>query len=376
MPNPLRLIRLLFLIQLASLFPAWANQQHALVAPPNENSLPDIIRWVFESNKCVATEEQLYDPIANNPNFGAAVANQAVIDTSNSEDVTVISRNPYTYRFSGSPLCKENNAQADKTEINIVLPIQDNGWFFDSESEYKPRAFVCDGDEVNTSCLSLSCMKDGNLKFVWFFSGGDIVNPISAQIRIDGEIEEEIILKPHDQNSELRAESAINSISLSKLKKGSKVMIAMLGKGHQFSLRGSNRAIQQVERACNGDSPTSVDTSAIIKKEIKIACDSGRGKIDPRGVIIRDLNNDGQADAIIGHDAVSCSGSMSRSMFCGAQVCSTKIYLGENGKFFESTDMLGILESVSSGNPPTLNFYTHGGSKVKIRWNGARFAKR
>ncbi|QHQ34204.1 hypothetical protein [Algicella marina] len=58
----------------------------------------------FEANGCVMTEAQLLE-FYNGAGLGLMGANNAVIAVSERPDVEVISREPFTYRFFGSPYC-------------------------------------------------------------------------------------------------------------------------------------------------------------------------------------------------------------------------------------------------------------------------------
>lgn len=108
-------------------------------------------------------------------------------------------------------------------------------------------------------------------------------------------------------------------------------------------------------------------------REIAEACESGRGSIDPSGVIERDLDGDGRDDLIISHEAISCEGEMARSLFCGMQVCSVKFYLRRGELLKPELEMLGAGVEVGSGQVPAISMYAHGGARGSVRWSGNGF---
>lgn len=119
-----------------------------------------------------------------------------------------------------------------------------------------------------------------------------------------------------------------------------------------------------------------LETSTLVAPEIAVACDGRSGTIDPAGYIQKDLTGDEIHDVIIRHDAILCENG-GRSLYCGAQVCSTKIYVWEpGGNYRETSDILGILEEISDERIPTLRFYAHGGQRFTARWNGNGFRQR
>ncbi len=71
---------------------------------PDRDSPSEIVRRVFENNSCFATESQLFDALSSR--LGVSLANKAVVELANSDQVTVISRSPHTYRYSGNGVCK------------------------------------------------------------------------------------------------------------------------------------------------------------------------------------------------------------------------------------------------------------------------------
>jgi len=72
--------------------------------PPRENDPDDFVRYIFEVNACVLTEAQLLQ-IYQDAGYGLMGANNAVIAVSNREDIEVLDRNPFRYRYYGSDYC-------------------------------------------------------------------------------------------------------------------------------------------------------------------------------------------------------------------------------------------------------------------------------
>ncbi|MBY5986387.1 hypothetical protein [Roseovarius atlanticus] len=72
--------------------------------PPRENDPDDFVRYIFEINACVLTEAQLLQ-IYQDAGHGLMGANNAVIAVSNREDIEVLDRNPFRYRYYGSDYC-------------------------------------------------------------------------------------------------------------------------------------------------------------------------------------------------------------------------------------------------------------------------------
>jgi hypothetical protein len=74
------------------------------IAPPAPQDNDDLVRWTFETHDCVATEDQLLAAYQDR-GYGLMGSNHAVAAVAEREDVEVINRTPYTYRFVGSRYC-------------------------------------------------------------------------------------------------------------------------------------------------------------------------------------------------------------------------------------------------------------------------------
>ncbi|EAU44945.1 hypothetical protein [Salipiger bermudensis] len=72
--------------------------------PPKPNDPDDFVRYIFEVNACVLTEAQIFE-IYQQAGHGLMGTNNAVIAVSNREDIEVLSREPFTYRYYGSEYC-------------------------------------------------------------------------------------------------------------------------------------------------------------------------------------------------------------------------------------------------------------------------------
>ncbi len=111
----------------------------------------------------------------------------------------------------------------------------------------------------------------------------------------------------------------------------------------------------------------------LAKQEINEGCDGRQGRIDPAGLIERDLDGDGLADLIISHEAIECAGRMSRSNHCGMQVCSVLFYVRRGSLLQKVHDMLGANVKVGRERIPKVHMDAHGGGGGYVRWNGKSF---
>lgn len=164
-----------------------------------------------------------------------------------------------------------------------------------------------------------------------------------------------------------------------------------------FSLNGASAAVSQLIGHCTqlqsnpaviSDSdnqpqtdlkkeplPDAVNLNKIISREITEGCETSHGKIAPSGLTFKDLNNDGKEDLILSHHAISCTGgNLKRSLYCGAQVCTTKIFIRQQAELKFEIEFLGFVETISNDELPLLSLISHGGEKAKIRWNGKKIA--
>ncbi len=121
--------------------------------------------------------------------------------------------------------------------------------------------------------------------------------------------------------------------------------------------------------------PTRSSSAAfdIIAHEVDSACDGAPGKFNPVRRILQDLTGDQIEDMIVQHDAITCKGGK-RSLFCGAQVCSIKIFVGQSdGEYKEFHEVLGIVDRVTTEFIPNIKLFGHGGRSYTLRWNGKEF---
>lgn len=72
--------------------------------PPAPNDPDDFVRYIFETNGCVLTEAQLTQ-IYQDAGYGLMGANNATIAVSDRDDIEVLDRNPFRYRYYGSDYC-------------------------------------------------------------------------------------------------------------------------------------------------------------------------------------------------------------------------------------------------------------------------------
>lgn len=357
--------------------------QSSQIAPPDETDIGDVVRWVFETNACMATESQLFDAL--NKRFGTMLANNTVIAVSNDADVTLMSRAPYTYRFAGSELC--GGVRKLSPDIDI-RPITDKGWEPIANKASGRGAAVCTNEEENFICFALRCVQGSPLEYTIFFSGGQFLGPVPAEIYVDDGFVEEIELSPVKPNSELRADFNPGSQVLSRLKDGRTMTFAMAGKGHQFSLRRSKREIERAEKLCPASVRSDLDDSLIpkastgleskvqnqISRVISEECE-GPGTMDEKAIFRADFDADGTMDFAVDPWGISCSIS-TRPMSCGAQVCASRIFLHADGDYNLALEMQNSIGKVVPGSPPGLKIISHGGATGIIGWNGKKFSRR
>ncbi|HIE30549.1 TPA: hypothetical protein EYP66_25100 [Candidatus Poribacteria bacterium] len=123
-PNQLTIIREALLLSFSSSplnqgEEEWLRDQDRQLEPlpPREDDFPDVIRWVFEVNQCVATEDQLADAISSRSD--ARTANIVIVNWGKTpiflQNYQVISRDPYTYRFIGSEICGASGSESTLT---------------------------------------------------------------------------------------------------------------------------------------------------------------------------------------------------------------------------------------------------------------------
>ena len=114
----------------------------------------------------------------------------------------------------------------------------------------------------------------------------------------------------------------------------------------------------------------------LIDETVREGCDGRGGTFDPQGVIQRDLDGDGREDLILAQEWLVCNGPMSRSLYCGVQACTVKVYLRRGALLEQAVDILGMAVTVGSGQWPTITHVAHGGQMLAFGWDGARFAAR
>jgi hypothetical protein len=112
----------------------------------------------------------------------------------------------------------------------------------------------------------------------------------------------------------------------------------------------------------------------LLNQELSEACGRAGGHISPDALIERDLTGDGRDDLIISHEGISCN-SGGRSIYCGMQVCTVKIFVREGELLKLTMDFLAGGVHVGHGNLPKISGYAHGGSGWSRRWDGLQFSK-
>jgi len=127
-------------------------------------------------------------------------------------------------------------------------------------------------------------------------------------------------------------------------------------------------AAPQDPAAANGANPDSVETA--VRAELANVCNGERLEIGPDAITIADLTADGRPDAIVSFETIRCGG---RRDFCGAQVCSLKIFVDTGAGLTTAVDMLSTAPTIVPGTPPRIEGHGHGGQPWALRWNGVTF---
>jgi hypothetical protein len=108
----------------------------------------------------------------------------------------------------------------------------------------------------------------------------------------------------------------------------------------------------------------------IVDRTITETC-GGKGEIDPKGLVERDLTGDGEADLLIDYGFISCHEGMNG--FCGSGGCSVSIHVFENGRLTLKEELFGVETQVLNGKPPRIRVKSRDGGSQTIRWKGGRF---
>lgn len=113
----------------------------------------------------------------------------------------------------------------------------------------------------------------------------------------------------------------------------------------------------------------------LMGQEIAEGCGGGEGTIEPSGFVERDLTGDGRADLLVAHEAIRCltGGAHGRSLMCGVQVCSVRVYVREGALLALREDLLGAGVTVDGSTPPVVSGFSHGGAAWSFRWTGRGF---
>lgn len=105
----------------------------------------------------------------------------------------------------------------------------------------------------------------------------------------------------------------------------------------------------------------------LINEEIEAGCGGRGGAFSSEGIYELDLNKDGHLDLILAHQGLSCNGSPSRSLQCGVQVCTIKIF-HRDGRLLKLKDVyLNLILSVQ-WEPLVFTIMSHGGARGELRF--------
>lgn len=113
--------------------------------------------------------------------------------------------------------------------------------------------------------------------------------------------------------------------------------------------------------------------SHVVAQEVGAACGGGGGRYDPAYVMERDLDGDGGADLLVGHEGIECAPT-GRSAECGMLLCSIRVYLRRGELLVLALDDLqGFDLAVGAGPAPEIRWVGSGGAPFSIRWDGSAF---
>ena len=110
----------------------------------------------------------------------------------------------------------------------------------------------------------------------------------------------------------------------------------------------------------------------LVTQQIAQGCESKSGTFAAGSVIERDLTGDGEADLIIDHGGLQCTGGGLR-LYCGIRACSVLFYVREGKLLHQKAEILSIGASVADGTPPVIEIMSHGFEKSSVKWNGSTF---
>lgn len=124
------------------------------IPPPNPKDIGDIIRWVFETNQCTASETQIYDAISSRTDLWTA--NQAIRFWTEGNDFSDnferLAGGPPDYRMFGTPLCPRQNT-LEKPLSNAAKYLIDERVSYACSNKggsYSPKGIIIadlDGDD-------------------------------------------------------------------------------------------------------------------------------------------------------------------------------------------------------------------------------------
>ncbi|SFJ38856.1 hypothetical protein [Jannaschia pohangensis] len=113
----------------------------------------------------------------------------------------------------------------------------------------------------------------------------------------------------------------------------------------------------------------------LVAEELAAACEDRGGQFES-GIFETDFDGDGQLDLMLHHEGIVCNGVPGRSLFCGAQACTLKIWLRRGDLLKLADEALLASVTVDSATPPVVRGYQHGGQELAFRWTGTGFEVR
>jgi hypothetical protein len=111
---------------------------------------------------------------------------------------------------------------------------------------------------------------------------------------------------------------------------------------------------------------------ASIEAVVEQEC-GGPGSLDTDNALhIHDFNSDGSVDFAVDAAGTRCSTGMF-PMSCGAQFCTTYIYMFEGEYFTRVAEYNAGFGRVIEGTPPIIELNVHGGTSRRLVWSRGSF---
>lgn len=245
-------------------------------------------------------------------------------------------------------------------------------WSFAAAQGDRPaEALVCPFAAEDYLCLHVTC-RSGALAWGLSASNGDFGDNTQLQIGVDGDMlgTVDLATAPHADGSSFAFEAPLDPdqhAAWLSAHMGGEIgtMIFTMGEdtgARGFTLKGSSRALSQVQSACSsrpagGDASSGISEAAIIA-EAEADCGMGLGA-DAGFVTRADLNGDGIEDLVLNYGLARCGGGY--SYYCGSAGCLAAFWLATGpGAYVRA--FTGNIYDFRLGDGGTITLSLHGSS--------------